>query len=640
MSATPHAHFPRLFTPYSLKNVHLRNRMVVSAHHAEWWVDKGLPSEEFVAYIEERAKGGIGLFVIGGTSPSPKPGWMENIDDSIIPRYRSCVDAAHRHGTALFAQLCHEGYFPLAGFDLGPPSAPPPRPMMRPRGRYDPTIAELKQIVEEFGAGAARALEAGVDGVELHSHELFLHAQLLNPLWNTRTDEYGGSLENRMRFMIETLVAMRKAVGDDMVLGVRLKLDDMRQRGMDLDEYADAVTRLESFGLVDYINFTCGDGPLHHGAMPRNEGEWLPQLKQMRSKTNLCLMHAGHISTPEMAENALAENLTDLVVMTKSHIADPHFTLKVYENRLDDIRYCTRCLQSCHGTADRMTCVYNPLTSREMAWAALEPAAIKKRVVIVGGGPAGMEAALTASQRGHEVIVREREPRVGGQIWIGAASSLRKTWARIGEFYERQAKKGLFEIRTEAAASADDVLGCNPDAVILATGSRPNRLALGAHQVWTVHEALAGAADNCRRVVIYDSEGFNRALVAADYLSSRGIRVYFVSPLLAIAPLVAGHIRTEMYQQLAPRGVEFLPGYDISLSSTPALTCLRSVQTAEELALADVDAVIGLVGSTSVSELEPELRGVARELYVIGDANSPQTVEAATYQGARVGRLL
>ena len=419
MSNAGHPVFPHIFRPLQIKNLILRNRIAISGHFAGWWVDRGLPSDEFVAYLEERAKGGVGLFVIGATSPERGSGWLENISDAIIPRYRALAEAGHRHGSAVIAQLIHPGFRPLPGPPViaEPPSVPATQPSYRGPDRHIPTVEELHDLIRKFADAAARAAASGLDGVELHSHESFLHAQMLNPLWNTRTDEYGGTLENRMRFMVETLRAMREAIGPEMPLGVRLKLDDMAQRGMSSEEYIEAVKRLESFGLVDYVNFSGGDGRFHHGPMPRPEGEWLPLVREMRPHTRLVMMYTGRIATPVMAEEALASGCTDVVCMTKSHICDPHFTRKVYENRLDDIRYCTRCLQCCHGAIDRMTCVYNPVTSRETTWAVLKPAKRKKRVVIVGGGPAGMEAALTAAQRGHEVTVFERE-KPGGRTGV------------------------------------------------------------------------------------------------------------------------------------------------------------------------------------------------------------------------------
>jgi 2,4-dienoyl-CoA reductase-like NADH-dependent reductase (Old Yellow Enzyme family)/thioredoxin reductase len=627
----------------TIKSVTLRNRIAVSAHFAGWWVDRGLPSREFAAYLEERAKGGVGLFVIGATSPERGSGWMENLSDEIVPRYRMLVEAGHRHGTAVFAQLCHPGFRPLPGTPIisGPPGAPSTQPGYRGPARYEPPIEHLHRLVETFGAAAGRAAAGGADGLELHSHESFLHAQMLNPLWNARADEYGGSLENRMRFLAETLRAMRRAIGPDLPLGVRLKLDDMAQRGMSPQEYIQVVRRLEAERLADYVNVTGGDGRFHHGPMPRPEGEWIPLVKRLRAETGLVLMHAGRISTPEMAESALAEGALDVVCMTKTHICDPHFARKVYENRMEDIRFCTRCLQSCHGKMDKMTCVYNPLTSREASWADLAPAERRRRIVIVGAGPAGMEAALVASRRGHEVIVLEKSSRVGGQVWLGAASPLRRNWARIAEFYERQSRKGLFEIRLNVEATEDDVTALQPDAVVIATGSLPSRLEIpGGPPALTVHDALRGEADGAKRVLIFDREGFNRPLVAADYLSSRKIDVEFVTALPQVCGAVEGMMLEEMVDRLMERGVVFKAGEVIAGGEGSGIVRLRNAQTAEERVLQGIDAVVATVGSSPVNELARRLRASVPELHVIGDANVPQTVEAATYQGARIGRAL
>ena len=638
-----HPYFPFIFRPFEIKGVTLRNRIAVSGHFAGWWVDRGLPSDEFVAYLEERAKGGVGLFVIGATSPMPGSGWLENVDDAIIPRYRALVEAGHRHGTQVFAQLCHPGFKPLPGPPIysNPPAAAPTQPLYRPPLRAEPSAEVLRQIVAAFGAAAGRAADGGVDGLEVHSHESFLHAQMLNPLWNQRTDEYGGSLENRMRFLVETLKAMRVAIGPDLPLGVRLKLDDMLQRGMSAEEYQVAVRRLEALGLVDYVSVTGGDGRFHHGPMARPDGEWLPLVRDLRAGTRLPIMHAGRISTPEMAEAALAEGWLDIAIMNRTHIADPHFTRKVFEGRLDDIRYCTRCLQSCHGKLYQMTCIYNPVTSRELQWAELKPAARPRRVVVVGAGPAGMEAALTAARRGHKVVVLERTERVGGQVWTAAGSPLRRPFARIAEFYERQSRKGLLEVRLRAEATVETILDLHPDAVVIATGSRPNHLELpGGPRAYTPNEVIAGAANEAQHVVILDREGFNRAFVAADYLSARDVQVDFVTPFLRVGPSVEEMSLDEMVAQFTMRGMRFCPGEDLVEWDGERRVRLRSVQTAEERLLDDVDAVVAAVGSVAVSDLAHALRGSVPELYVIGDANTPQTVELATYQGARVGREL
>src|SRR5579884_478037 len=643
MPQTGQTQFPHLFRPLTIKGVTLRNRIAISGHIAGWWVDGGLPSDAFVAYVEERAKGGVGLFVIGATTPDRGHRCLENVDDAIIPRYRALAEAGHRHGMKVFAQLFHPGYFPLPGPPIAEevPAALPTHPVRTERPRRELTVEELRQMVAAFGTAAGRAAEGGVDGLELHAHEFFLHAQMLNPLWNTRTDAYGGSLENRMRFVVETLQAMRAAIGPDLPLGVRLKVDDVLQRGMDPAEYRELVRRLEPMGLVDYISVTAGDGRFHHGPMPRPEGEWLPLVKDLREATRLPLMHAGRISTPEMAERALVEGALDVVCMTKTHVADPHFARKVFEGRLDDIRYCTRCMQACHGQAERLSCVYNPVTSRETTWAELAPAERRRRVVVVGAGPAGMECALTAALRGHEVLVLEKTDRVGGQVWLGAASPLRKPWARIAEFYTRQSQKGLFGVRLNTEATLETVLALEPEVVVIATGSEPNRLEVpDGPPALTVHEVLTGAADGARHIVLFDREAFSRPLVAADYLSARGIQVDFVTSLPRVCGSVDLYMLDEMLANLKERGVRFWPRQEIVGWEEQKRLRLRDTETAEEQVLEGVDALVGTVGSKPVASLAYALRKAVPELYVIGDANVPQTVQHATYQGGRIGRLL
>jgi len=634
--------YPHIFRPFTLKNLTLKNRIMVSGHFAGWWVDGGLPSDTFVDYVEERAKGGVGLFVIGATSPEPGSGWMENFSDAIIPRYQRLADAGHRHGTAIIAQLCHPGYQPLPGVPVYAPAMTAPGVPPPDRGiRYVPTLDDLHRLIDNFGRAAGRAAQGGVDGVELHSHESFLHAQMLNPLWNTRDDEYGGSLENRMRFLVETLQAMRSHLPDEMPLGVRLKMDDMAQRGMTQDEYITVAQYLEAQKLADYILFTGGDGRFHHGPMPRPEGEWIPLVKKMRAALTLPLMHAGRITTPEMAEQMLAEGDVDIVCMTKTHICDPHFTRKVAENRLEDIRYCTRCLQSCHGNGAGMTCVYNPVTKRETTWATLLPPTVKKRVVVVGGGPAGMECAITAAQRGHEVIVLEKGDLLGGQIWYGAGSPLRQSWARIAEYYIRQSRKGYFETRLNTIADAETIFALQPDAVVIATGSRPKRLVIpnGAAAL-TIHEALDGKADGARSVVVYDDEGFNRLGVVTDYLSSQNKTVVYVSPMHRLKIVGDLLMLEEMTARLQERGITFALAEEIIGWESAGTLRLRNTLDLSERLLSNVEIVVAGVGSESVNTLADELRGLVPELHLIGDSNEPLTVEQATVDGGTIARLL
>lgn len=646
--STPHPRFSHLFSPITIKNVTLRNRSAISAHIAGWWVSDGLPNEDFAAYIEERAKGGIGLFVIGATGPTyyaagSNSNWIHNTSDAIIPRYRMLAEAGHRHDTKVFAQLIHI-HNPI-------PSSPDDRirvgmeAQMVPHSRQptrqpDMSGDELRTLSAKFGEAAARAKAGGVDGLELHAHEYFLHSQFLSPLRNRRSDEYGGSLANRMRLVVETLGAMRAGIGDDVPLGVRLKAHDLEEGGMTVDDYVAVIARLEEMGLVDYVSLTAGDGGLHHGPMTRPDGEWLSLVGEIKRSTQLPIMHAGRVTTPEMAEEALASEGLDVVCMTKAHIADPHFVRKTEEGRLEDIRYCCRCLQSCIGNVEYMSCVYNPVTSRERTWAELEPAKRKKRVIIVGAGPAGMEAALVAHGRGHEVIVFEKGDRVGGQVLLAASSPLRRMFIRIAEFYGRQAEKGEFDVRLSTEATVESIRALEADAVVVATGSEERKVEIpGGRETGTVTDALRQDLNGVRKVLVVDRTGTMHALMLADYLSHRGIDVDYITPEARIAHAVEGMTLEEMHNRLMDRGVKFFEEEDL-IYWDDEVALIRHNRFVQERVLERIDAVVISAGAEPLNELALELRGMVPEIYTIGDANTPRTVHEATLQGGLVGRML
>jgi len=642
---TAHPTYPRLFTPVDIGAVTLRNRLAISAHFAGWWVTDGLPNEQFAAYIEERAKGGVGLFVIGATGPTydAAPDWMQNTSDDIIPRYQMLADAGHRHGTKVFAQLIHTSdYVPGSGAERireGMRAQVIPHSRRRPaKGQRTP--AELRELAAAFGAAAARAVAGGIDGLELHAHEGFLHAQFLNPRVNRRTDEYGGSLDGRMRFVVETLQAMRDAIGADVPLGVRLKADDQEDGGITVDDYVDAVTRVDALGLVDYLSLTAGDGGLHHGPMSRPDGEWLPFVARIKQATSLPIMHAGRVTTPEMAEQALADGTLDVVCMTKAHTADPHFTRKARDGETDRIRYCARCLQSCIGAMEHMSCVYNPVTSREGEWAELVPVEEPKRVVVVGAGPAGMEAAVTAHARGHDVTVLEASQRVGGQIHAAASSPLRTMFARVAEFYQREADRGEFAVQYGRRATADDVVDRAPDAVVVATGSVEKRATVaGGGPVATVGDALAADLPPGASVLIVDRDGSINALVLIDALTERGAHVQYVTPSDRTASRVEGMTREDMLRKLTARGVSWENQQTLAWWDGQTAILRHSVY-AEERELDGLDLVVVADGAQAVSGLAEELRGRVPEVYTIGDANAPKTVHEATLQGGLIGRTL
>ncbi|MEO2004433.1 MAG: FAD-dependent oxidoreductase, partial [Candidatus Poribacteria bacterium] len=383
-----------------------------------------------------------------------------------------------------------------------------------------------------------------------------------------------------------------------------------------------------------------GDGGLHHGPMSRPDGEWLPQVARVRQATGLPIMHAGRITTAAMAERALADGALDIVCMTKAHIADPHFTRKAREGQEDRIRFCTRCLQSCIGAMEHMSCVYNPVTSRGREWAELQPAETRKRVVVVGAGPAGMEAAITAHGRGHDVTVLEATRRVGGQVHKAAAGPTRAQFGLIAEYYQREADRGEFTVSYGVKATAEGVAALEPDAVVVATGSVERRVTVpGGGPTRTVGDLLDSPADAGSSVLIVDRHGGMNALLLVDVLSARGVAVEYVTPASRTCGAVEGMTREDILRKLSTREVRWETEHTLAWWDGDVAVLRHSV-FAEERELRELGAVVVADGADPVNDLATALRGRVAEIYTIGDASVPRTVHEATLQGGLIGRTL
>ena len=644
--------YPHIFSPLTVKGMTLRNRICSTGHMASWMHHNGVPNDSCRAYFEERAKGGIALVTLGATSvrEGDHPAYFQNLDDRFIASYRTLTQAVHRHGARFIAQFCPRGaQVHLSEFCEPMPTAPVARtvpgiinpPMLASEHVASWSSEDLQDLVACCGRAAWRARAGGADGVELHAHQHHLFSQFLSPACNRRADAYGGNFTNRARLLVEALAAMRQAVGDDHVVGVRLKAHDMHPDGYDEQDCVRLIELLKAKRLIDYVSLTVGGAVHHTGSMYMPEAAQLKRVARVRRAIDLPVFHAGGIVTPEVAEAALAEGCLDVVGVTKGHFADPHFVNKLRDGRREEIRFCIRCQFCCDGGEGPVGCIYNPVTGREKDWATPAPAPVRRRVVIAGAGPAGMEAAITASERGHEVIVLEKADRVGGQIHLAGAAPLRRGFSTIAEFYQRQAARGRFEVRLGVEATRDNILALHPDVVILATGSGPIRARSDGSdkEALTVHEVLEGKADSCKRVLIVDRDGHAPAFVAADHLRCGGVSVTFVAAMARAGADLGERDAAMLCQRLADHGVTFIVGHDLARVNG-AMATLRSIYTSGEQAVGPFDAIVVAAGSQPYNPLVAGLEGKVDELHVIGAASASRFIFEATTDGARIGHVI
>ena len=630
----------------------LRNRICSTGHMASWMHHNGVPNDRCRAYFEERARGGIALVTLGATSvrEGDHPAYFQNLDDRFIASYRTLTQAVHRHGAKFIAQFCPRGaQVHLSEFCEPMPSAPVARvvpgvinqPVLASEHVASWSSEDLEDLAACCGRAAWRARAGGADGVELHAHQHHLFSQFLSPACNRRDDAYGGSFSGRARLLVDALTAMRQAVGKDFVVGVRLKAHDMHPDGYDEQDCVRLIELLRSQGLIDYVSLTVGGAVHHTGSLYMPEAAQLERVARVRRAIDLPVFHAGGIVTPEVAEAALAEGCLDVVGITKGHFADAHFVSKLREGRREEIRLCIRCQFCCDGGEGPVGCIYNPVTGREQDWATPAPAQMRRRVAVVGAGPAGMEAAITASKRGHEVIVLEKADRVGGQVNLAGAAPLRRGFLTIAEFYQRQTDSGRFEVRLGVEATRDTILALHPDTVVLATGSESIRAGIDGckRKPLTVHEVLAGRADSCHRVLIVDRDGHAPAFVAADHLSCAGVSVTFVAAMARAGADLGERDAAMLCQRLGEQGVTFIVGQDVVRVDGSRAT-LSSIFTDDDESVGPFDEIVVAAGSRPHNPLAAALEGKVPELYVIGAASASRFIFEATVDGTRIGHAI
>jgi N-methyl-L-proline demethylase len=566
-----------LLQPYRLKHLTLRNRIMTTSHEPAYPED-GMPKDRYRLYHLERAKAGVALTMTAGSAAVSRdsPPVFNNIlayKDEVVGWMKKLTDDCHEAGAAVMIQLTHLGrrtrwdkadWLPVVGAG----------PSREPSHRAFPKIIEdwdIARITRDFADATERMKAAGLDGVEYECYGHLLD-QFMSPLTNALDPPYGGNFENRLRFLMEVLGACRKRVGTDFILGVRYEADEVEKGGITPDEGVEIARRLKASNLVDFINVI--RGRIHSDAaltnvIPVQGMAAAPHLDfagRIRAEVGMPTFHAARIPDVATARHAIATGQLDMVGMTRAHMADPHIVRKIIEGREDDIRPCvgaTYCLDRIYQGGMAL-CIHNAATGREETMPhVIEKSSVEKKIVVVGAGPAGLEAARVAAERGHNVTILEAADKAGGQIRLTAKSKRRSEMIGIVDWRVAQCEKLGVTFRYNHWAEASDVLALQPDVVIVATGGLPQKDILESGNELTVSawDILSGDVKPGSTVLLFDDAGDHTALQAAQFLAEAGATVEVMTPDRSFAPEVMGMNLVPYMRALQDQKVTFTVTY-------------------------------------------------------------------------------
>jgi 2,4-dienoyl-CoA reductase-like NADH-dependent reductase (Old Yellow Enzyme family) len=642
--------YPTLFSPGRIGSVTLRNR-VVQLPMGTSLIEHAKVTDREVAFQEERARGGVGLIITGAaivheTSRFPERIQIEAFDEQIIDSLRLRVDAVKRHGACIFGQILHLGREQPGGVTNYPPWAPSPVPSPRSTDvPHEMTVPEVRMIVDGFGRSARNFQAAGYDGVEIHAAHGYLVAQFLSPASNRRSDAYrGDTLEGRTRLLVELVREIRARCRNDFPIGVRLSADEETTEGMGLDDALEIVDELQSTAPADYLSITVGMRGAYIKDSSVEEGFALDLVEAVKEIADVPVIAAGRFRLPDLAERALAAGRTDFIGVGRALLADPQWAEKARAGRSAQIRPCIGFVQDCRVYAGGVTCAVNARVGREAEWGGPGARPVTtRRVVVAGGGPAGLETARLAAESGHDVVLLECEDALGGQVRVAAAGPTREQLQDVIFYLEREVKRLGVELRLGTPATADTVLMEEPDFVVCATGATPSPPAFPVDadaRVVTVWDLLSGSVADIppRAAVVEGPDGFWHAISAAEYLAERGIEV----ELLTAAPAVGLSIPHEsiagVHRRLRGNGVSFRPFVTVASVHGSTISLADSV-TGEPLECS-AELVVVRTPMRVNDELARELDGAAPAVAMIGDCLSPRRITQAMLEANLAVRAL
>jgi len=640
--------FEKLFEPFNIGPLRVRNRIVMPPMVVGYAGPHGEVTEQLIAYYEARARGGVGLVIVEASYVSPEGKLVEGelgvYDDSLVPGLARLADAIKIHGAAAAVQIAHGGLQSKAE-PVGP-SAIPRRVIPPPTTPRELSTREVEELVDKFAAAAERVKRAGFDAVEVHGTHGYLITQFLSPLTNRRTDKYGA---DRALFAVEVVERIKERCGKAFPVIFRLNSSEFIEGGITVEDAKKVARRLEEAG-VDAFDVTGGNyDTADYILMPYyyvEEGWFFKLAKEVKSVVSVPIISGGLVTSPEVAERAIAEGYVDAVFLGRQLIADPEWPKKVAEGRVADIRPCIMCNEGCIGNRVFMGkptwCTVNPLSGWEYRWRSEEEiprASVKKRVLIIGGGPAGLEAARVAALRGHEVTLVDENEQLGGILRYTSKLDFKQRLAKLVAWYERQLER--LGVKVVKGRRADEGLleELKPDVVVVATGSKPLTPKIpGVENAVMADDVLLGKVQPGAKVVIVG--GGLVGVELALHLAKQGKDVTVVEALPEIARDLEPISKIALTRPRGPWPEGLLWKYNVKvLTSSPVVEVRKDgvVVVREMLRLETIPADTVILAVGRVANVDPALleaaRRVAKEVYVIGDAKSPRKVIDAIHEG-------
>lgn len=646
--------FPHLFAPLQIRGKRLKNRIMSSGHDTSMPTDN-LVNEQLIAYHRARAEGGVGLIVLQVAGVHDSARYTSHVlmatDDACIDGYRRLAETCHAHGTVVLSQIFHPGREIMESADgllavaYAPSAVPNERFRVMPRALDQDMIDE---IIQGYADAARRLHQAGLDGVELVASHGYLPAQFINPRVNRRSDGYNGELEQRLRFIREILDAMRASTDQDFIIGLRISADERDPEGLTEDESLAAVQLLQ--GQLDYVHIVAGTsaslgGAVHIVPPMAVEAAYLArEAGTFKAQLSIPLFVTGRINQPQEAEAIIAKGQADVCGMTRALICDPQMPNKSDSGRAEDVRACIACNQACIGHFHKglpISCIQHPETGRELLYGQPKPSARGKRILVVGGGPAGMKAAAVAAQRGHHVTLYEASGQLGGQIQLAQLLPRRSEFGGASTNLQREMQLAGVEVVRNTRVDRALIERENPDHVIIATGAQPywpNFERGGELQVVDAWQVLRDEVQLGRSVVVVDwrcdwiGPGIAERLVRAGHQVQLAVNGTHCGESLPL------YVRDQMAGELHKLAIPIIP-YARLYGCDDSTVYLQHTASGEPMLLENVDSLVLCQGHQSVDDLGQQLKGLV-PFQRIGDCLAPRTVEEAIHEGLKVAWAL